>query len=93
MDKIPVLDKLKVFLINNLRELTGFMYYLSWIFLDPRKFVKIRPEKIKNLLVITGGAVGDIYNIIGLINSTIIKYSIKVYILTPEKNKKFITKT
>jgi len=90
MDKIPILDKLKVFSINNLRELTGFMYYLSWILLDPKKFVKIRPEKIKNLLVITGGAVGDIYNIIGLINSTLIKYPIKVYILTPEKNKKFI---
>ncbi|MCH7827188.1 MAG: hypothetical protein IIC75_04320 [Bacteroidetes bacterium] len=66
MDKIPVLDKLKVFSINNLRELTGLMYYLSWILLDPRKFVKIRPEKIKNLLVITGGAIGDIYNIIGI---------------------------
>lgn len=90
MDKIPISERLKIFSVNLIKDILNFSYYLFWLFFDPRKFVIIDKRKIKRILVICGGAVGDIYNIIGVINAVIEKYGVKVYLLTFENNKKFV---
>jgi ADP-heptose:LPS heptosyltransferase len=89
-NKISILEKLKIFLINFQRDLVNFSYYLIWLLFDPKKFDKINSKEIKNVLVISGGAIGDVYNIIGMINSVIKNYNINLYLLTLKNNKKFI---
>ena len=90
MDKIPFLEKAKVFTINFTKDYLKFIYYLFWIFADPRKFRRIKKEEIKRILFISGGATGDIYNISAIINGVLEKYPVSIYLLTPEKNRKFV---
>jgi len=90
MDKIPLLERTKIFLINLLKEYLKFIYYLFWIFIDPRKFKRIVNGKIKSILFISGGAIGDIYNILAIINAVLDKYPVNITLLTHEKNRKFV---
>ncbi len=90
MEKIPLTEKFKIFLVNTAKSYIQLAYYLLWFVIDPRKFVIIKKDKIKSILVICGGAIGDIYNIIGAIDSVVEKYNVNVYVLTHEKNEKFI---
>ena len=90
MKKIPLSEKFKIGLVKTAKDFIQLSYYLLWILFDPRKFTIIKKDKIKNILVICGGAIGDIYNVIGVINSVVAKYKVNVYVLTYEKNKDFI---
>ncbi len=90
MDKIPILEKFSVFMRNLVKEVIQFSYYILWLVIDPRKFAVIRKSKIKNILVVSGGAIGDIYNIIGIMNSFEEKNDVNLYFLTLEKNRKFV---
>jgi len=90
MNKIPLFEKLKVYAMGFARELSRFSYYLAWLLLDPRKFVKVRSAEIKSILMVSGGAIGDIYNVIGLMNSLVDKYPIKAYLLTLKRNRKYV---
>lgn len=73
------------------RSFLDLLFYLFWLLLDPSKFKKIKLEKIKNLLVIYGGSIGDVYNAIGIMNSVASNHpNIQVHFLTLEKNRKFV---
>ena len=85
MKKIPLSEKFKIGLVKTAKDFIQLSYYLLWILFDPRKFTIIKKDKIKNILVICGGAIGDIYNVIGVINSVVAKYKVNVYVLTYEK--------
>ncbi len=87
---ISLFEKLKIFTGNVIKEFSNFSYYLFWILLDPRKFTRVKSGEINKILVICGGAVGDIYNVIGIMNSVLKKYQISFYLLTLEKNRKFV---
>lgn len=90
MDRIPLSEKFLIFLVNKLKEFIQLNYYLLWFLLDPRKFSIINPKKIKKILVVSGGAVGDAYNVVGAINSVVSKYPVEISLLTHEKNRKFV---
>ncbi|GEM_PF-2579595 len=90
MNEIPLLEKAKIFVINLIKEYIKFIYYLFWVFIDPRKFTKINKSGIKRVLFISGGAVGDVYNIVAIINAVLDKYPINITLLTHEKNRKFV---
>ena len=85
------LSKLKYSLVNNIRNFLDLFYYLFWLSTDFSKFKKIKHSKIKSILVIYAGAIGDIYNAIGLLNRFSQLYpKIKINFLTIGKNQKFI---
>ncbi len=87
---IALSERFKIYVINLLKELSNFAYYLFWIVVDPRKFVTVSPENIKKVLVICGGAIGDSYNVIGIMNSILNRRDVKFYFLTLGKNRKFV---
>jgi ADP-heptose:LPS heptosyltransferase len=90
MKNIPFKEAVRISIVNLLKELIKFTYFLIWLLFDPRKFTKINVKNVKNVLVICGGAIGDIYNILGVINAVIKKYPVNIHILTLEKNRKFV---
>jgi len=76
--------------INSLKQSFNIFYYLFWILCDFSKFDP-KPKKINNLLVVSLGALGDSYNLLGFLNQIPEKYpKKKIYYLTSEKNKSFI---
>ena len=76
------------------RSLLNFIYYFIWLIFDFSKFKKINKEQINSILVVYGGATGDFYNILGILNELNHKYpKIKIYLYTKEENKKFVKNT
>jgi ADP-heptose:LPS heptosyltransferase len=62
-------------------------FWLYWALFDFSKFKKIEKGKIKSLLVIYGGSIGDVYNAIGLMNAVTKKYpKLKISFVTYKKN-------
>lgn len=73
------------------KNLINFLYFLFWLLIDPSKFQKIKTQKIKNLLIIHGGAIGDAYVTIGIMNRLNEKYpKVNLYYLTIKKNRNFV---
>jgi len=85
---------LRKFVIDALdiaRRLLDMGIYLLWLLVDPSKFKIIDNKKIKNMLVVDVGAIGDTYNVLGIINELIFRYPyLNINYLGLEKNKKFI---
>jgi ADP-heptose:LPS heptosyltransferase len=74
-----------------IRDFLDFGAYVSWLLLDPSKFKKVKVGGIKNLLVIYGGATGDVYNAIGLMNQLQLQYpDLNIHFLTFERNRKYV---
>lgn len=76
---------------NNVRILLDMIVYVVWIIFDFSKFKIIKTSKIKNLLVVYSGAMGDNFNAIGLMNNLKNKYpDVEIYYLTDSKSRKLI---
>ncbi len=74
---------------NIARDIAGLSQYLHWYLF--KRGPSIKCEDIKNLLVVFAGAVGDSYNVIGLMNAMNKKYpKVNISCVTKESNKKFI---
>ncbi len=83
--------KLSIESLEVIRSLIDMALYLAWLLLDPGKFKIIDNKKIKNILVVYAGAIGDTYNTLGIINSLVSKYKyLNIYYLSFKKNKDFI---
>ncbi len=76
--------------INTLKQSFNLFYYLFWFLFEANKF-KPKPKELKNILIVSAGALGDGYNLLGFLNQATKKYpQKKIYYLTPQKNKKFV---
>ena len=72
--------------IRQLREMKG--YFKEYHF--ENSFRKGKADKLKSLLVVQEGALGDTYNFIGILNQIAEDYpKMKIYCLTREKTKSF----
>lgn len=79
------------YLLELLRRLLDLFVYVLWVLLDPSKFKKIDNKKIKNVLLIHTGAVGDTYLILGIVNRILEKYpDVTFYYLSEEKGLKCV---
>jgi len=86
-----LLRRLSTEIMLIIRRMINLAYYLFWLVIDPSKFRIIRPNKIKSLLVIYGGATGDTYNLLGILNQLTIMYpKLNIFYLSHEKNKQFV---
>ncbi len=77
---------------NQIKRAFSLCLFLSWLLFDPSKFKKIKPEKIKSLLVVNmGKTVGDFYLLLGMLNKLNKNYPrVRIYMLCLDKNKKFV---
>lgn len=76
---------------NLIRRILETGYYIIWLMLDPSKFKKINSNSIKKILVRYEGALGDTYNLLGIIQQLKENYPhLQIYFLTNRKNRKFI---
>lgn len=83
------LRRISIKLIDITRQFRECYYYFKDYFYE-NSFKKAKPSKIKSLLIIQEGAIGDTYNLIGVLNKLSENYpNIKIYCLTREKDKKF----
>jgi ADP-heptose:LPS heptosyltransferase len=81
------LRKIEIRLIGFIRNLRESYIYLTNYRIE-NSFKRGDATKIKGLLILHNGALGDTYNFIGVVNRIIEKYpEIKVYCITREKNK------
>jgi len=73
------------------RRLLDMSLYFTWLLLDPSKFKTIDNKRIKSILVVDTGAMGDTYNVLAIINQLLKKYPyLNIYYLTNEKKRKFV---
>lgn len=85
------LSKAKITLKELLRNSAQLLSYSTWFLTDFSKFKTLNPNKTKNVLLVYVGAMGDTYNVVGLINAAKKKYpQTNFNYLTWEKNRKFI---
>jgi ADP-heptose:LPS heptosyltransferase len=79
------------FIQESIRNFFRFAHFFIWFLLDPSKFKLINTKKIKNILVIQEGAIGDTYILVGCLNNIKRKYPrVNLFVLTPEEKRKFI---
>lgn len=73
-----------------IREGFNLGVHLFWHLFSIDKFKK-NPKKGNKILIVTGGEMGDTYNVLGVLNKITKKYPKKeIYFLTKEKNMNFV---
>jgi len=89
--KRPINNIVSIKVLRLIKNIIWYSHYLFWLLIDPTKFKRIKIKKIKKLLIIYAGAIGDAYNVIGIMNGLNKKYpNVEVYYLTPKKNRKYV---
>ncbi len=84
------LRRANTFVQELIRTFFRFSHFFIWFFLDPTKFKLIDKKKVKNILVVQDGAIGDIYIMIGAFNNIKKKYPhVHLFVLIPEAKRKF----
>jgi len=74
-----------------LRRILNLVDFFCWALFDFSKFKKINNKNIKNLLVVSRGAIGDLYNVLGIINQLSEKYpNLNIFYNTNNENERFI---
>lgn len=86
------LRKCLIELTDFLRDVSSVVIYFLWLIFDPTKFKKVDASKIKNILVVYSGAIGDTYSMTGILNAlTKKRKDIRIYYLTSKDKWKFVT--